>query len=342
MTMSRRNLQFLLGGLAIAMAAALPRSSAAEEGKLTEVVMSNPSFTVSLAANYLAEDLGIYKKNGLHVKTVLIHGVGATNAVISGSADFVEAASTSITRAIAKGQKLLIIAETINRPSTLIVMRKDVAEAAGFDPAAPLAKRAAILRNHVIAVDSTGSLIYSYLLAILRHAGINPSGIQMPTMQPANMLASLQTKQIDGFAMASPWPLIPVTEGTAVTVASGPNGDPADLHPFANSVVAARAETCQQRRQLCVAMGHSIVEAEAYIHDRPQQAAEALKKRFPKLDAKVFAAAFDALREISPSPPLVNEKGLENAERLNVENGLLKPEEKLKSFDGIFTNEFAK
>jgi len=38
----------------------------------------------------------------------------------------------------------------------------------------------------------------------------------------------------------------------------------------------------------------------------------------------------------------VNEKGLENAERLNVENGLLKPEEKLKSFDGIFTNEFAK
>jgi NitT/TauT family transport system substrate-binding protein len=38
----------------------------------------------------------------------------------------------------------------------------------------------------------------------------------------------------------------------------------------------------------------------------------------------------------------VSEKGLENAERFNVDAGLLKPEEKLKSFSGIFTDEFVK
>jgi NitT/TauT family transport system substrate-binding protein len=342
MTMLRRNLRPLLGGLAIALAAALPRSAAAEESKLTDVVVANPAFTISFGANYLAEDLGIYKKNGLNVKTLLIHGVGATNAVISGSADFVEAASTSITRAIAKGQKLLVIAETIDRPSTIIVLRKELADAAGFDPEAPLKSRTAILRNRTIAVDSTGSLIDSYLLLILKRAGIDPSGVQIPTMQPVNMLAALQAKQIDGFAMAPPWPLIPVIQGTAVTVASGPKGDPADLDPFATSIVATRPETCQQRRSVCIAMGHSFAEAEAYIHHRPKEAAEVLKKRFPKLDDKVFAAAFDVLHEISPSPPIVSQKGLENAERFNIDAGLLKPEEKLKSFDGIFTNEFAK
>lgn len=336
------DLRFVTAALSIAMAVVSSPASAAETGKLTDVVMANPAFTISFGANYLAEDLGIYKKNGLNVKTVLIHGVGATNAVISGSADFVEAASTSITRAIAKGQKLLVIAETIDKPSTIIVLRKDLADAAGFDPGAPLKKRAAILRNRTIAVDSTGSLIDSYLLLILKRAGIDPSGMQIPTMQPANMLASFQTKQIDGFAMAPPWPLIPVTQGAAVTVASGPKGDPADLNPFATSIVATRPETCQQRRSVCMAMGHSFAEAEAYIHDRPKEAAEVLKKRFPKLDAKVFAAAFDVLHEISPSPPLVSQKGLENAERFNIDAGLLKPEERLKSFAGIVTDEFVK
>jgi ABC-type nitrate/sulfonate/bicarbonate transport system substrate-binding protein len=198
------------------------------------------------------------------------------------------------------------------------------------------------LRNRTIAVDSTGSLVDSYLLLILKRAGIDPSGLQIPTMQPANMLSALETKQIDGFAMAPPWPLTPVTEGKAVMVASGPNGDPADLNPFATSIVATRPETCQQRRAVCVAIGHSFVEAEAYIHDRPKEAADALKKRFPKLDAKVFAAAFDVLHEISPSPPLVSQKGLENAERFNIDAGLLKPGEKLKSFEGIYTDEFVK
>lgn len=325
-----------------AIAAAASSARAEQSGKLVDVVMTNPAFTISLGANYLAEDLGIYKKNGLNVKTVLIHGVGATNAVISGSADFVEAASTSITRAIAKGQKLLVIAETIDRPSTLIVLRKDLADAAGFKPAAPLKQRIAALRNRTIAVDSTGSLIDSYLLLVLKRAGIDPAGLQIPTMQPPNMLASFQAKQIDGFAMASPWPLIPVAGGTAVIVASGPKGDPPGLSPFANSIVATRIETCQRRRLVCLAVGRSFVEAEAYIHDRPKEASEALKKRFPKLDAKVFAAAFDILREISPSPPLVNKRGLENAERFNIETGLLKPEERLKSFDAIFTNEYVK
>jgi NitT/TauT family transport system substrate-binding protein len=333
--------RFGMAALFIAMASVVS-SASAEEGKLTSIVMANPAFTISFAANYLAQDLDIYKKNGLDVKTVLIQGVGATNAVISGSADFVEAASTSTTRAIAKGQKLLIIAETIDRPSTIIVLRKDLADAAGFDPAAPLKTRAAVLRNRIIAVDSTGSLINSYLLLVLKRAGIDTSGVQIPTMQPANMLAALQTKQIDGFAMAPPWPLVPVTQGTAVTVASGPNGDPADLDPFATSIVATRPETCQQRRAVCIAVGRSFVEVEAYIHDRPKEAAEVLKKRFPQLDDKVFAAAFDVLHEMSPSPPLVSEKGLENAERFNVDAGLLKPEEKLKSFSGIYTNEFVK
>ena len=331
-----------LAGVAAAFmlfGAALAPVSAAEGGPI-DVVLANPSITISLAASYLAEDLGLFKNNGLNVKVLVIPGVGATNAVISGSADFVEASSTSITRAAAHGQRLLVIAETSDRPSVQIALRKDIADAGGFAPTLPLEKRVALLRSHVIAVDGTGSLVDGYLLLMLKRAGIDANSIEVPTMQPVNMLAAFAARQIDGFAMPPPWPLVPVMQGNAVLVASGPNGDPSDLSPFANSVIATRPATCRERRFLCVAFGHSFVEAEAYLHDHPGQSLAILKKRFATLDDRTLTAAFDAIRAISPNPPVPSQKGMENAEHLNIEAGLMKPSEKLASYDGLVTAEF--
>lgn len=314
----------------------------AEAPKLTDIVLANPSVSIALSASYIAEDLGFFAKHGLDVKVVVIPGAGATNAVISRSADFTEASSTSINRAAARGQRLLAIVETSDRPSVQVALRKEFADRGGFDPKAPLAQRAALLRGRVIAVDATGSLVNGYLLLLLKRAGIDPDTMQIPTMQPPNMLAAFQTRQIDGFAMPPPWPLVPVTQGDAVLLASGPNGDPADLSPFANSVIATLPATCQQRPPVCLAVGQSFVEAEAFIHDHPSEALAVVKKRFATLDDKVLVAAFDAIRRISPNPPVVSVKGMENADILNIEAGLLKPADKLASYADLTTDEFVK
>ena len=65
-----------------------------------------------------------------------------------------------------------------------------------------------------------------------------------------------------------------------------------------------------------------------------------MKKRFPTLDDPLLKASFEELRKVTPSPPLVNKAAIENSETFNVDAGLLKPDEKLKSYDGLFTNEF--
>ena len=156
------------------------------------------------------------------------------------------------------------------------------------------------------------------------------------------MLAAFQTKQIDGYAMSPPWPLVPVLKGDAVMLASGPDGEPADLEPFANNVVVTRPETCQQRRTLCEGMGKSFTQAEAYMRDHPQEALALLKKRFAALDDTVLAAAFETIRKISPNPPMVSAKGLENAELFNIDAGLMKPEDKLASYDGLYSDAFVK
>jgi ABC-type nitrate/sulfonate/bicarbonate transport system substrate-binding protein len=276
------------------------------------------------------------------VKTVSISGIGAINSVISGSSQFAQASASSFGRASARGQKLVAIAVTINKPFAQLIIRKDIAAAAGFDPKAPLEKRAAVIKGHTIAVDSINSMIHAYVRLLAGRAGMKPDDVRIAPMAPNSMLAAFQSKQIDGFAMSLPWPLKPVQDGDAVLIASGPDGDPADMIPFGHNMIVAKQETCQKQKALCMAMGQSIKDATAFIKNKPDEALALLKKRFPTLDDKVLKAGFDDLRKVTPSPPIVTKADIENSEIFNVDAGLLKPDEKLKNFDGLFTDEFAK
>jgi NitT/TauT family transport system substrate-binding protein len=327
-----------LTGLLLAATSTAPVH--AEDTKATSVVLAVPAVVITLSAAYVADDMGIFKKNGLDVKTIKIAGVGSANAVISGSADFAVVSSLSLIRAVAKSQPLMAIAETLDRPIIQVVLRKDIAEAGGFDRKSPFKQRAALLRGRSIAVDEAGSFLHAYILMMAKRAAIDPKDIQVSFMQPQAMLAAFQTKQIDAFAMAPPWPLIPYVDGTAAMIASGPDGDPSDLDPFASTVVITQRETCQSRRPLCVSIGRSFVEAEDYIQQHPADVLAMLKRRFPDAGEKVLAAAFNSIREMSPNPPRIDEKGLTNAEGLNVEAGLMKVEDQLKSYKGLYTNEF--
>lgn len=307
-----------------------------------EVILADPAFSMTFAAGYIATDLGLWQKHGIKVKTVSISGIGAINSVISGSSQFAQASASSFGRASARGQKLVAIAVTINKPFAQLIIRKDIAAAAGFDPKAPLAKRAAVIKGHTIAVDSINSMIHAYVRLLAGRAGIKQDDVRIAPMAPNSMLAAFQSKQIDGFAMSLPWPLKPVQDGDAVLIASGPDGDPADMIPFGHNMIVAKQETCEKQKALCMAMGQSIKDATAFIKNKPDEALALLKKRFPTLDDKVLKAGFEDLRKVTPSPPIVTKADIENSEIFNVDAGLLKPDEKLKNFDGLFTDEFVK
>ena len=78
-----------------ALAAVLMAAPAdAQPGAAAEnVVLAVPNVALTFAPGYLAEDLGLFTKHGLNVKSVVITGIGSTNAVISGSADFAQASA---------------------------------------------------------------------------------------------------------------------------------------------------------------------------------------------------------------------------------------------------------
>lgn len=332
----------LRAAAALFAAAIAVTGTAHAQPSATEAVMAVPVSGLAFSLGYLADDLNLWEKHGIKVKTVQISGIGAMNSVIAGSTDFTQSSGSAVTRAAARGQRLLGIVGTINRPSAQIVLRKELADAAGFDPKAPLEKRVQVLRGRTIAVDAVNSVIHAYLRYIATRAGFNPEEIRVAVMQPPNMLAAFQTRQIDGLTMAPPWVHAPLAAGTAVMVASGPDGDPQDLWPFANTLVATRPETCVKRKKLCEAVGRAFRDAVTVLLDRPAEARALLKKRYAQIDDRQFDLAMDDIRKITPRDLLLSPAGFENAERFNVEAGLLKPEEKLKSYDDLFTDQFVR
>jgi ABC-type nitrate/sulfonate/bicarbonate transport system substrate-binding protein len=327
--------------LAIAAAVAMTAGTApAQAQPAEEIILADPAFSLTFSAGYIASDLDLWGKHGIKVKTVQITGIGAINSVISGSSHFAQASASSFGRATARGQKLIAIATTIDRPFAQIVLRKEIAQAAGFDPKAPLEKRAAVLKGRTIAVDSINSMIHAYVRLIVSRAGVNPDDVRIAPMAPNSMLAAFQSKQIDGYAMSLPWPQKAVQDGEAFLIASGPDGEPGDMIPFGHNLIVTRQDTCVQKKALCRAMGQSIKDATAFIKTKPDEAFALLKKRFPTLDGKLLKASFDELQKVTPSPPVVNKASIENSETFNVDAGLLKADEKLKSYDGIFTSEY--
>jgi NitT/TauT family transport system substrate-binding protein len=321
---------------------ALAATPVAAQPALQDIVIAMPNFTFTSTPNFVAEELGLWAKHGLRVKIIQIAGVGATNAVIAGSADFVQAGGSTLTRAAARGQRLLAIANTAERNIVAITMRKETAAAAGFDAKAPLEKRAAVLRGKTFGVGAINANPHAYLLAVASRGGVRPDELRVTALEGNAMWAAFQSRQIDGMSNSPPWPLKPVVDGLSVVIASGPEGDPPNAIDFAYNVILAKPETCEKRRALCVGMGQVMKEAVAYMHSHPTEVLAILGKKFPNLESKLIAAAFAEILKSTPKVPVVTRQALANADDFNIEAGMMKADTKLTSYDGLYTDAFLK
>ena len=64
-----------------------------------DVTMAVPAVGFPFVAGYIADGLKLWEKHGLRVRTIMIAGIGSTNAVISGSAEFAQISGLSLTSA---------------------------------------------------------------------------------------------------------------------------------------------------------------------------------------------------------------------------------------------------
>ncbi len=302
-------------------------------------IAQTPAIMPFLAA-YIAEDTNIWRDNELDVKVIYLDGVATMNAVIAGSADFALSSSSALTRAAAHGQRLLALAAINNQSGQITVLRKDLADAAHFDPAAPLAVRARVLSGRVMAAGGVGSVADVFLRTIAKEGGVDQTALTISPIGAFELLAAFSRHAVDGFSYSLPYPLQAAFEGTAVIVADGTRGEPKELFPLAAGLLVTRPQICSDHRSMCEKMGHSMLVATRFLLERKQESLVILKKRFPLVNDAVLASAFEAVGRMTQSPPTITPTALANGDLMNSEAGFLKPEDKVQSYDGLYTNEF--
>ena len=302
-----------------------------------------PTLSMTFAHTFIAADKGFWKDEGLDVKLPSIAGVGATNAVLAGSADFTNTTAASFMRANAKGQHLVAIANTLEKVQVEIVLQKAFAEKQSFDATRPSDERAKALKGARIAVDSINSVVHGYVRYAARKAGLDPDkDIVVTPLQPPSMVAALKAGRIDGFAMSRPWPTMAVQDGLATVVVSGPGGDFPEINPFNYNLVITRPDFCASRKETCQKLVSGLQKAARFMREQPREAMALLQKRFDKSDPVLLEEAFRGIVSCTPQVLIASDLGFRNAETFMIVGGMITAEERLKTLDGLVQPEFVR
>jgi taurine transport system substrate-binding protein len=178
-----RKLYPTLAALAAAAALTLPSAAMAEDMSLTVGMPTTPPNVVHMPV-IVAQDLGLFKKNGVEVKTVALDGgVKVFRAMLAGNLDIAQSPGTVTAIAISKGSKVKAILGTLYKFEASMVVRDNVKTMADLK-----GKRIGIQQPHGFAD------ILSH--AVLRAAKINPKDVNFVSIATEDVPA-LVADQVD-------------------------------------------------------------------------------------------------------------------------------------------------
>jgi ABC-type nitrate/sulfonate/bicarbonate transport system substrate-binding protein len=316
------------------------KAQAADNAAMEHATLSLPAINLGFLSRFVADDEGLWKKEGIDVTVQVIQGVGSTNAVIAGSIDFAYASAATITRAKARGQNLVALATQSQESGETIVIRKSIADAAHFDPNASLKERGKILQGHSFAIGGAGAIPDVVLKVIAMEAGVPAASVTTAPMSPDAQIAAFDRGAVDGFVSGPPFTQIATVAGTAVIVSDTTKREPIDYSPVSSGLVLARADFCPAHKSICTKFMRGVVDALTFIKTHKTETLAIMKKHFSAFDEEVLSAAYDDEVAIQPAKPITTPQELENGDRLNVAAGFLKKEDMLPEYASIIDNEF--
>jgi ABC-type nitrate/sulfonate/bicarbonate transport system substrate-binding protein len=328
---------------AAALAAAVALAPAADAQQMEEASMALPALTLGFSPTYIADAMGFWTKRGLKVTLHDIVGIGSMNAVLAGSVDFTNSSGPTVIRANIRGQKVLGIGSTYDGLPFEIVVNPEVMTKAGITASSPIEKRAASLKGLKVTVTSPNTIPHAYLRYFARKGKIDPErDIQVVSMPPEAGLAALKNGTTQGYVQGPPWPQIATHQKIGVALDSSIRGTLPDILPFAYNIVAARPDTCEKKPSVCQKLMDGYLDGMMYMHEHPKEALAILAKKMPGSDPAVFKESFELSEKGTPRTTKINEKGMENAQILSIEGGMIRADEKLSSLKDVYTNKFAK
>jgi len=172
-------------------------STAIAPAQLPAISIAYTSISPQYAPVWIAKEAGIFRKNGVNADLIYMRGgVLATQALVSGDVQFINAGGGGVVDAVLGGADIFIVASPINQEPQVLVTRKDI-------------KEAAQLKGKKIAVNSLAGPSILSLKMILAALGLDPDkdvGF-LVTGPSANRFGALSSGMVDATSLAPPFTL---------------------------------------------------------------------------------------------------------------------------------------
>ncbi len=279
----------LLGTAGAALLA--PRAWATTPVTATPVTLAISSSTLAYGGLRIAENAGLFSRNGLDARIVVMDsGNAALSAVLGGSAQFAASGPGEVLAARLRGRDMLVVANVYHGLSGSMLLTKAAAAKTGVAPDAPVAQRLRAVSGLSIAEPSPTSAYLHPYKAAAEEVGATMRVVYMA--QPA-MVAALKAGAVDGAVLGSPFAQSAIRNGSSVPWISGPRDElPASVRTASSACLQATAEYNTANKPVIAALRQVLADLAAFLRDKPAEATELLGRAYKTMDPDSLNDAF--------------------------------------------------
>jgi NitT/TauT family transport system substrate-binding protein len=272
------------------------------------------SISFTYAPFYVAEDAGFFKQEGVELDMIQVQGSSpAAAATLAGSMQFFIGIPQTAARPIAKGEKLAIFANVSNEYGSNIVVSKEWAEKHKLTAAMPIEQRLDAMKGLKIAAWTPGSssdLFVRYIAAKKKWNAEKDLTI-LPIGGSAPMLASMEQKRVDAFALSSPTADQAVQKFGAFILYNGAKGEWEPLRGTPYITLIGNTDWLDKNQAAAAALYRGLQKAMTYMKEKPAETKAIVRKRLAAFDEAAFEAGYAASLSTVPSTPRLTMKGAE-------------------------------
>jgi ABC-type nitrate/sulfonate/bicarbonate transport system substrate-binding protein len=256
----------------------------------TTVTVGQAVPTVGGAPIYVAIENGYYTDQNITFNlTQLQSGSTATQAIASGSVDFVNAGSFDVATAVGKGVPLQAFL-TIGGVTIETCLSTELANANHLTLNSSADDVFSAMKGKTIGItgpNSAPDLVLRYMLQ--KHGNLKPDAdVKIVSLGSIpSELTALQRGQIDGFLQSPPACEQAQAQGTGVPLVR-PAEYPADLQGMPLGVFYTRKDYIQSHQDVLARVAAATVKGANFTRDHTDETVTILKKYFPAVEDDVL------------------------------------------------------
>jgi NitT/TauT family transport system substrate-binding protein len=296
---------------------------------------------LSFAPLYVARDLGYFEQQGVKLEfTELQSGATAIQAIVGGSVDVVDSASTEVAAAAAQGLPVIAVQGTVNMTLEVCASKKLI-DSKGVTTSSPLQQRMAVFKGTTIAITGPGAVSDNAMRWLLqKYGGLDPNrDANLVSVGGASaMSGALQQDRVQGFLLSPPNCELAAKDGSAVVLVK-----PSEIPEFTNyvhEVLYTTKDWANKNKDLLTKTATALSMGNNYMLQYPNESIALLQKTFNQVDPQIVA---DSLKTIVlpqvPKDGKMTEAMWKDTNTVLFESGLVKQPIDTKE-GGIWTNEY--